>query len=272
MIFGLKNCVTVLGLTITLDEKTYETVGENRITSEVLLNAMKDGGKPTNSQLNVGTFEVCFKQEVEAGNDILYMAFSSVLSGTYQSAVMARDMILEEYPEARIEIVDTLAAAGGEGFLVMIAAEKRDQGLSLEQVVSEMKSIAPRLYSYFLVDDLYHLMRGGRFSKSSAIVGRLVNIKPLLWIDEAGKLAPLVKLRGRKKGIREMIDKSVQDLDLGIVVVAHANDPEAAQEIEEKLLEKDGVERVLQLPLGPVIAAHVGPGPLALFSVGKRER
>lgn len=264
--------VTVLGLTITLDEKTYETVGENRITSEVLLNAMKDGGKPTTSQINVGTFEACFKQEVEAGNDILYMAFSSVLSGTYQSAVMAREMILEEYPEARIEIVDTLAAAGGEGFLVMLAAEKRDQGLSLEQVVSEMKSIAPRLYSHFLVDDLYHLMRGGRLSKSSAIVGSLVNIKPLLWIDEAGKLAPLVKLRGRKKGIREMVDRSVQDLDLGTVVVAHANDREAAQEIEEKLLEKDGVERVLQLPLGPVIAAHVGPGTLALFSVGKRER
>lgn len=264
--------VTVLGLTITLDGKTYETVGENRITSEILLNAMKDGGKPTTSQVNVGTFEAYFKQEVKAGNDILYMAFSSVLSGTYQSAVMARDMILEEYPEARIEIVDTLAAAGGEGFLVMLAAEKRDQGLSLEQVVSEMKSIAPRLYSHFLVDDLYHLMRGGRLSKSSAIVGSLVNIKPLLWIDGQGKLAPLIKVRGRKKGIREMIDRSVQDLDLGTVVVVHANDPEAAQEIEEKLLEKDGVERVLQLPLGPVIAAHVGPGTLALFSVGKRER
>lgn len=264
--------VTVLGLTITLDGKTYETVGENRITSEVLLNAMKDGGKPTTSQVNVGTFEAYFKQEVKAGNDILYMAFSSVLSGTYQSAVMARDMILEEYPEARIEIVDTLAAAGGEGFLVMLAAEKRDQGLSLEQVVSEMKSIAPRLYSHFLVDDLYHLMRGGRLSKSSAIVGSLVNIKPLLWIDRQGKLAPLIKVRGRKKGIREMVDRSVQDIDLGTVVVAHANDPEAAQEIEEKLLEKDGVERVLQLPLGPVIAAHVGPGTLALFSVGKRER
>ncbi|AXJ13872.1 DegV family protein [Streptococcus pluranimalium] len=264
--------VTVLGLTITLDGKTYETVGENRITSEVLLDAMKNGGKPTTSQVNVGTFEAYFRQEVKAGNDILYMAFSSVLSGTYQSAVMARDMILEEYPEARIEIVDTLAAAGGEGFLVMLAAEKRDQGLSLEQVVSEMKSITPRLYSHFLVDDLYHLMRGGRLSKSSAIVGSLVNIKPLLWIDGQGKLAPLIKVKGRKKGIREMIDRSVQDLDLGTVVVAHANDPEAAQEIEEKLLEKDGVERVLQLPLGPVIAAHVGPGTLALFSVGKRER
>lgn len=271
-IWAKKNCVTVLGLTITLDEKTYETVGENRITSEVLLNAMKDGGKPTTSQINVGTFEAYFKQEVKAGNDILYMAFSSVLSGAYRSAVMARDMILEEYPEARIEIVDTLAAAGGEGFLVMLAAEKRDQGLSLEQVVSEMKSIAPRLYSHFLVDDLYHLMRGGRLSKSSAIVGSLVNIMPLLWIDGQGKLAPLVKLRGRKKDIREMVDRSVQDLDLGTVVVAHANDPEAAQEIEEKLLGKDGVERFLQLPLGPVIAAHVGSGTLALFSVGKRER
>lgn len=259
-------------MTITLDGKTYETVGENRITSEVLLDAMKDGGKPTTSQVNVGTFEAYFKQEVKAGNDILYMAFSSFLSGAYRSAVMARDMILEEYPKARIEIVDTLAAAGGEGFLVMLAAEKRDQGLSLEQVVSEMKSITPRLYSHFLVDDLYHLMRSGRLSKSSAIVDSLVNIKPLLWIDGQGKLAPLVKLRGRKKGIREMVDRSVQDLDLGTVVVAHANDPEAAQEIEEKLLEKDGVERVLQLPLGPFISAHVGSGTLALFSVGKRER
>lgn len=264
--------MTILGLTITLNEKTYETVGADRLTSEVLLTAMKDGGKPTTSQINVGAFEAYFRQEVEAGNDILYMAFSSVLSGTYQSAVIAREMVLEDYPQARIEIVDTLAAAGGEGFLVMLAAEKRDQGLSLDQVASEMKSLCPYLYSHFLVDDLYHLMRGGRLSKSSAIVGSLVSIKPLLWIDSQGKLAPLIKVRGRKKGIREMIEKSVQDLNFGTVVVAHANDPVAAQEIEEKLLEKDGVERVLQLPLGPVISAHVGPGTLAVFSIGKTPR
>lgn len=266
------NDVTVLGLTIRLEGVTYETVGDSRLTSETLLTAMKNGGQPTTSQINVGTFETYFRQEVQAGNDILYMAFSSVLSGTYQSAMMAREMVLEEYPEACIEIVDTLAAAGGEGFLVMLAAEKRDQGLPLDQVVAEMKAISPRLYSHFLVDDLYHLMRGGRLSKGSAIVGSLVNVKPLLWIDSQGNLAPLSKVRGRKKGIREMIEKSVQNLDYATVVVAHANDPEAAQKMEVALLDKAAVDRVIQLPLGPVISAHVGPGTLAVFSVGKTPR
>ncbi|WP_242259037.1 DegV family protein [Streptococcus thoraltensis] len=266
------NDVTVLGLTIRLEGVTYETVGDRRLTSETLLTAMKNGGQPTTSQINVGTFETYFRQEVQAGNDILYMAFSSVLSGTYQSAMMAREMVLEEYPEACIEIVDTLAAAGGEGFLVMLAAEKRDQGLPLDQVVAEMKAISPRLYSHFLVDDLYHLMRGGRLSKGTAIVGSLVNVKPLLWIDSQGNLAPLNKVRGRKKGIREMIEKSVQNLDYATVVVAHANDPEAAQKMEVALLDKATVDRVIQLPLGPVISAHVGPGTLAVFSVGKTPR
>lgn len=266
------NDVTVLGLTIRLEGVTYETVGDRRLTSETLLTAMKNGGQPTTSQINVGTFETYFRQEVQAGNDILYMAFSSVLSGTYQSAMMAREMVLEEYPEACIEIVDTLAAAGGEGFLVMLAAEKRDQGLPLDQVVAEMKAISPRLYSHFLVDDLYHLMRGGRLSKGTAIVGSLVNVKPLLWIDSQGNLAPLNKVRGRKKGIREMIEKSVQNLDYATVVVAHANDPEAAQKMEVALLDKAAVDRVIQLPLGPVISAHVGPGTLAVFSVGKTPR
>ncbi|MDY4761186.1 DegV family protein [Streptococcus thoraltensis] len=266
------NDVTVLGLTIRLEGVTYETVGDRRLTSETLLTAMKNGGQPTTSQINVGTFETYFRQEVQAGNDILYMAFSSVLSGTYQSAMMAREMVLEEYPEACIEIVNTLAAAGGEGFLVMLAAEKRDQGLPLDQVVAEMKAISPRLYSHFLVDDLYHLMRGGRLSKGTAIVGSLVNVKPLLWIDSQGNLAPLNKVRGRKKGIREMIEKSVQNLDYATVVVAHANDPEAAQKMEVALLDKAAVDRVIQLPLGPVISAHVGPGTLAVFSVGKTPR
>ncbi|MEQ9809695.1 DegV family protein [Streptococcus jiangjianxini] len=266
------NDVTVLGLTIRLDGITYETVGDNRITSEALLAAMQTGSKPTTSQINVGTFEACFRQEVQKGNSLLYMAFSSVLSGTYQSAVMAREMILEEYPEARIEIVDTLAAAGGEGFLVMLAAEKRNQGQSLDQVVTDMKAISPYLYSHFLVDDLYHLMRGGRLSKSSALIGSLINIKPLLWINGQGKLEPLTKVRGRKKGIREMIEKSLQDLDDTTVVVAHADDTEGAQKIEECLLDKSGVSRVIQLPLGPAIAAHVGPGTLAIFTIKKSPR
>lgn len=186
--------VEILGLTIQLDGKTYETVGENRLTSEVLLESMKNGGKPTTSQVNVGQFEESFRHHAQNGDKVLYLAFSSVLSGTYQSSMIARDIVLEEFPQATIEIVDTLAAAGGEGYLSILAAQARDEGKSLEETKAIIIDILPRLRTYFLVDDLYHLMRGGRLSKTSAIMGSLANIKPLLWIEPSGKLVPLAKV------------------------------------------------------------------------------
>lgn len=195
------NKVDLLGLTIECDGITYETVGPNALDSETLLAKMTAGSKPKTSQINVGTFEEYFRQKVKAGQAVLYIAFSSILSGTYQSAVMARQMVLDDYPEAVIEIVDTLAAAGGEGYLVMLAVEARDQGQSLEAVKLLIEDTAPRLRTYFLVDDLYHLMRGGRLSKSSAILGSIASIKPILWIDAQGKLVPISKARGRKKSL-----------------------------------------------------------------------
>ena len=139
----------ILGLHITLDGQVYETVGENRLTSDLLLERMKNGSKPTTSQINVGQFEEAFRRHAEAGDAVLYLAFSSVLSGTYQSAVMAREMILEEFPEATNEIVDTLAAAGGEGYLSMLAVEARNQGQSLEETKAMIEDILPRLRTYF---------------------------------------------------------------------------------------------------------------------------
>ncbi|GAA5399857.1 hypothetical protein SuUB78_18900 [Streptococcus uberis] len=187
------NKVDLLGLTIECDGITYETVGPNALDSETLLAKMTTGSKPKTSQINVGTFEEYFRQKVKAGQAVLYIAFSSILSGTYQSAVMARQMVLDDYPEAVIEIVDTLAAAGGEGYLVMLAVEARDQGQSLEAVKLLIEDTAPRLRTYFLVDDLYHLMRGGRLSKSSAILGSIASIKPILWIDAKGNWCPSPK-------------------------------------------------------------------------------
>ena len=255
-----ENDVELIGLTITLDDITYETVGPNRLTSDRLLEAMKEGGQPTTSQVNVGQFEEVFR------------AFSSVLSGTYQSAVMARDMILDEHPEAVIEIVDTLAAAGGEGYLSILAAEARDQGKSLAKTKAMIEDILPRLRTYFLVDDLYHLMRGGRLSKSSAIIGSLINIKPLLWLDDSGKLVPLAKIRGRKKAIKEMVLYATQDIGHSTAIVAYANDLEAAENLKEQLLTVNGIEQVLIMPLGPVISTHVGPGTLAVFTIGEKAR
>lgn len=264
--------VEILGLTIQLDGEIYETVGPNRLTSEKLLESMKNGGKPTTSQVNVGQFEESFRRHAQNGDAVLYLAFSSVLSGTYQSSMIARDLVLEEFPDATIEIVDTLAAAGGEGYLSVLAAAARDEGKTLEETKAMIIDILPRLRTYFLVDDLYHLMRGGRLSKTSAIMGSLANIKPLLWLDATGKLVPLAKIRGRKKALKEVVAQATESLAHRTAVVAYANDVEGAESLKESLLEDDMIDEVLIMPLGPVISAHVGPGTLAVFTIGKDAR
>lgn len=264
--------VEILGLTIQLDGEIYETVGPNRLTSEKLLESMKNGGKPTTSQVNVGQFEESFRRHAQNGDAVLYLAFSSVLSGTYQSSMIARDLVLEDFPDATIEIVDTLAAAGGEGYLSVLAAAARDEGKTLEETKAMIVDILPRLRTYFLVDDLYHLMRGGRLSKTSAIMGSLANIKPLLWLDATGKLVPLAKIRGRKKALKEIVAQATKSLAHRTAVVAYANDVEGAESLKESLLEDDMIDDVLIMPLGPVISAHVGPGTLAVFTIGKEAR
>ncbi len=264
--------VEILGLTIQLDGEIYKTVGPNRLTSEKLLESMKNGGKPTTSQVNVGQFEESFRRHAQNGDAVLYLAFSSVLSGTYQSSMIARDLVLEEFPDATIEIVDTLAAAGGEGYLSVLAAAARDEGKTLEETKAMIIDILPRLRTYFLVDDLYHLMRGGRLSKTSAIMGSLANIKPLLWLDATGKLVPLAKIRGRKKALKEVVSQATKSIAHRTAVVAYANDLEGAESLKESLLEHDMIDEVLIMPLGPVISAHVGPGTLAVFTIGKDAR
>lgn len=264
--------VEILGLTIQLDGEIYETVGPNRLTSEKLLESMKNGGKPTTSQVNVGQFEESFRRHAQNGDAVLYLAFSSVLSGTYQSSMIARDLVLEDFPDATIEIVDTLAAAGGEGYLSVLAAAARDEGKTLEETKAMIVDILPRLRTYFLVDDLYHLMRGGRLSKTSAIMGSLANIKPLLWLDATGKLVPLAKIRGRKKALKEVVAQATESLAHRTAVVAYANDVEGAETLKKSLLEHEDIDNVLIMPLGPVISAHVGPGTLAVFTIGKEAR
>ena len=264
--------VTILGLTIELDGTVYQTVGQGQLTSPELLEAMKNGAKPTTSQVNVGQFQETFEQFAKEGKDLLYVAFSSVLSGTYQSAVMARDLVLEDYPEAVIEIVDPKAAGIGEGYLVMRAVAARDAGRSLAEAKEEIMDLAPKLRTYFLVDDLYHLMRGGRLSKSAAIMGSLASIKPILWIDAEGKLVPISKVRGRKKAVRELLELIKADIGGSTALVSYTNDLEGAEALKQEMLALDGIDEVLVMPLGPVISAHVGPNSLIGFVIGKENR
>lgn len=260
--------VQVLGLTIQLDGQTYETVGSDKLTSEQLLAKMESGSKPTTSQINVGQFEDVFRQYAQEGTAVLYVAFASALSGTYQSAVMAREMVLEDYPEAIITILDTKAASMGEGLLVMKAVEARAAGQSLEQTADLLQSLVPRVKTYFLVDDLNHLMRGGRISKAAPLMGSLVNIKPIIAVTADGSLDSVAKVRGKKKAQAEVVRMTLETISEPLVVIAYAGDKEVAENVREQLLASGQVTEVLILPLGPVISTHTGPGTLGLFSIG----
>ncbi|HFS8544571.1 TPA: DegV family protein [Streptococcus pyogenes] len=264
--------IVLIGLTILCDGEVYETVGPNRISSDYLLKKMKAGSHPQTSQINVGEFEKVFREHARNNKALLYLAFSSVLSGTYQSALMARDLVREDYPDAVIEIVDTLAAAGGEGYLTILAAEARDSGKNLLETKDIVEAVIPRLRTYFLVDDLFHLMRGGRLSRGSAFLGSLASIKPLLWIDEEGKLVPIAKIRGRQKAIKEMVAQVEKDIADSTVIVSYTSDQGSAEKLREELLAHENISDVLMMPLGPVISAHVGPNTLAVFVIGQNSR
>ena len=272
--WALEYDVQILGLTIQLEGITYETVGEKKLTSEQLLSKMEAGSQPTTSQINVGQFEDIFRGYAEIGMPVLYIAFASVLSGTYQSAVMARDMVLEDFPEAVIRIIDTKAASMGEGILVMKAVEAKAAGQSLEQVVALIKSLVPKVKTYFLVDDLNHLMRGGRISKTAALMGSLVNIKPIIAVKSDGRLDSVAKVRGKKKAHAEVVRMTLEGISDPRVVIAYAglDSQEVAQTLKDQLLASEQVNEVLILPLGPVISTHTGPGTLGLFSIAHENQ
>lgn len=266
--------VVILGLTVTLDETTYQTVGLDRLTSDVLLEKMAAGAKPVTSQINVGQFSETFKSVIHSGNDVLYLGFSSGLSGTYQSAEMAKQLVLDEIPSARITTVDTLAAASGEGYLVKEAVKLRDNGASLDEVVVAMQDLIPRLRSWVMADDLYHLARGGRISKTAATVGTLVNIKPIIDVDPEGQLRQVGKIRGKKKALKTLVTNTLTDFDPAYphVMVGYSGEPDVAEEVKAELLQSNLITEVTLTPLGPTIATHTGTGTIAIFSIGRTQR
>ncbi|MGO2199310.1 MAG: DegV family protein [Pseudolactococcus laudensis] len=266
--------VVMLGLTVTLDETTYQTVGLDRLTSDVLLEKMAAGAKPVTSQINVGQFSEIFKSVIQSGNDVLYLGFSSGLSGTYQSAEMAKQLVLDEIPSARITTVDTLAAASGEGYLVKEAVKLRDNGASLDEVVAAMQDLIPRLRSWVMADDLYHLARGGRISKTAATVGTLVNIKPIIDVGPEGQLRQVGKIRGKKKALKTLVANTLTDFDPAYphVMIGYSGEPDVAEEVKAELLQSDLITEVTLTPLGPTIATHTGKGTIAIFSIGRTQR
>ena len=239
-----------------------------------LYDAMRGGEVATTSAVNPDGWAKVIEPALAAGKDALVLAFSSGLSTTYQSAVIAANELKETYPERKILVVDTCAAALGQGLLVWHACKQRDAGFSLEQLAAWVEDAKNHTAHWFTVDDLVYLKRGGRVSAATAVLGAMLNIKPVLHVDDEGHLVSMVKARGRKAAINTLASKlgeSGGDWDNSTVFICHADAMEDAQKLAAMVKEQYGVKEAFIGNLGAVIGSHAGPGTLALFFMGNEK-
>lgn len=236
---------------------------------------VKAGALPTTTQVNVGEYLEFFKTYVEKKIPIVYVGFSGGLSGSMSSAHQAREILLESNPEADIRIVDTLAASGGEGEMVLAAIRLQKSGATLDEFVDWFDQNKLRLQSWFTVDDLNHLYRGGRISRTSAALGTLLKVKPILDVDANGKLEMVSKTRTRKKSLIELANKillAIQDDEKQPIIITTSGDYPAAEIVKQHILEKVATADVQIYPIGMTISSHTGFGCVAAFAMGKEPR
>ena len=239
-----------------------------------LYDAMRGGETASTAAINPREWEVEIEKVLAAGEDALVLAFSSGLSTTYQSAVIAANELMEKYPGRTVKVVDTLCASRGEGMFVWYACQKRDSGMSLEELYRWCEDNKLHLCHWFTVDDLVYLKRGGRVSAATALLGSMLQIKPVLHVDNEGHLISVSKVRGRKASI-EALAKKLGETGLpgqnDTVFICHGDCLEDAKYLEKLVKEKYGVKEVLTYYTGAVIGAHSGPGTLALFYMGEHR-
>ena len=233
---------------------------------------LRGGVMATTSAVNPDGWAVHMEEALKAGKDVLVLAFSSGLSTTYQSAVIAGKELQEVYPDRKILVVDTLCAALGQGLLVYLACKKRDEGLSIDELHSWVEENKLHICHWVTVDDLSHLKRGGRISAATAMVGTMLNIKPIIYVDNDGHLISTSKVRGRKAAMELLISKFAETaIDKETVFIAHGDCPADAAALEKILKEKHGVKEIITGYVGPVIGAHTGPGVLVVFFLGSHR-
>lgn len=234
---------------------------------------MRNGAMPTTMAANPEKVKMIFTQLLDQGYDILHIAFSSALSGSCSIASTVAREISEERPDAKITVVDSLCASLGEGLLVHKAVQLKEQGKTIDEVSDWLENNKLHLCHIFTVDDLHHLHRGGRVSKTSAVIGSLLNVKPVLHVDNEGRLIPLYNVRGRKKALINLIDlmeKRLKDCQLSndIVFICHGDCEEDAIFVRDQIKERFGIEKFIINYICPTIGAHSGPGTIAIFFMG----
>ncbi|MCR5702512.1 MAG: DegV family protein [Lachnospiraceae bacterium] len=263
-----KHNVYVIPMTIILDgeEIEYEP-SERNLTIKDFYNALREGKSSTTSQINPNLYIEHFTPILEAGEDIIYMGLTSGLSGTYQSANIAKGMLKDDYPDRKIMIVESFCASAGLGYCVNLACMKKEEGLSVEELFDWVTGIQRNIAHWFTVDDLFHLQKGGRLSIAEAMVGSALKIKPILSVDEEGKLYAAAKVRGNKKSEEFMINKIKEELSAEnhTVFVAHGDCEDRAIALAERIKEETDATEVGITKIGPIIGTHTGPGMLAVL-------
>lgn len=268
------NDVDFISMTIQLNGKELVDDLGKTFDYDWFLQEIKTGGMPTTSQVNVGRYIEFFRPFVEKQVPILYLAFSSGLSGSYQSAKQAVEILKEEFEEAEIYVIDTKAASLGEGLLVSDVIDLKQAGHSLEEILLWLSENKMTVHSWVTVDDLKHLERGGRISKAAAAIGGLMNVKPIIVVDAQGKLQNIGKVRGRGKALKKLADETVQGMIDPInqrLFIAYAGDLESAEKVKALIEAQVQVKEIRLHPLGPTITSHTGNGCIAVFSRGKKR-
>lgn len=257
--------VTLFPLQVHLEDKEYADL--LTIEPATVYAAIRSGQMPKTSQASPLRFEEVFEEMAKNNETGIYIAFSSELSGTYQTAVMIRDQVKDEYPDFDLTIIDSKCASLGCGLVVMEAAKLAESGATKEQILADIQFRCEHMEHLFTVDDLNHLAKGGRLSKASAFMGGLLNIKPLLNMED-GKLVPIEKHRGQKKLLRRIIELMMErgrDLDKQIVGISHADSLELAKEMKKIIKEELNVEDIIISDIGAAIGSHTGPGTISFF-------
>ena len=264
--------VTIVSLSLLFRGETHEEVTDEQI--KTVYDALRAGESASTSAANPDRWAAAMEPSLAAGQDVLVMAFSSGLSTTYQSAVIAAQELGEKYPERTVKVVDTLCASMGQGLLVWYACQKRDAGLSLEELCTWCESKKLHLCHWFTVDDLMFLKRGGRISAATALVGTMLGIKPILHVDDEGHLISKSKVRGRKAALEALAAKAGElglDGENDTMFISHGDCLEDAEYVAKLVKEKYGAKQVIISYVGAVIGSHSGPGTVALFFMGKNR-
>ncbi|WP_301107803.1 DegV family protein [Sporosarcina sp.] len=264
-----ENDVELFPLSVLLNGKEYEDIVE--INSKEVFDAIRKGQQPKTSQASPDVMMKTWKEFAKSGEDGIYIAFSSQLSGTYQTAVMTSDQVKEGNPSMNLVLIDSRCASLGYGLLVKEAVRLREEGLNVREIERKIRAMASHMEHLFTVEDLDYLAKGGRVSKASAFFGGLLNIKPLLHV-EGGKLVPIEKHRGRKKVLRRMIEMMKErghNLEEQVLAISHGDDEKTALEFKAMIEEVIQPKAIEIHQIGSVIGSHAGPGTIALFFLNK---